>query len=138
MSRVDPTQFKRLQAKWKKKLKESGFKDIENDHGDFTDHGSAHDLRQRKIGFRAGYMEAIRDYYMWAEDMANHGRFKSAVDRKIWKMHSDGSTSREIAAAVPYDNTWISRKIKKIRAYLRLQQRKEDIQPIVTGQKGAA
>lgn len=112
--------FKKLQAKWRQLLKESGFKDIEDDQGRLTDHRSPCDI-SRLIGFRAGVWEDVRAYYYWATDMARRGRFHSEQDRTIWILHSEGYSSRQIAGHVKLRQWSICKKINKIRMDLRAQ-----------------
>lgn len=114
----------RLKQRWQKKLRASGFQDIEDEDGRLKRMTVESELRSL-TGFQPGIMESIRDYFSWAEEMANRkGRvFKSAADRQIWTLHSRGLSSREIAESVPFDQTYIARKIKKIREYLKQQTR---------------
>lgn len=120
MRKLTPTEHKALKAKWKKKLERSGFYDIEDDQGRIIDHKTIQDL-QKLCGFRIGFMEAIRDYFYWAGGMVSRGKFKSSADRKIWKLHAEGLSSREIELSVPFEQSTICKKIKKIRQYLRHQ-----------------
>lgn len=125
MKRRGPTTLKELQKKWYDKLRRSGFEDIENSRGELIDHQSVHDFSQR-IGFRVEFWENVRDYYIWAEHMILLGTFKSKMDKKIWTLHAHGQSSRDIEEHISFDHTWISRKIKKIRAYLRVQWDEEE------------
>lgn len=125
MKRLSPTKLRELQKKWYARLKRAGFQDIENSRGELVDHRSVLDFSQR-IGFRAGFWENIRDYYIWAEHMVTLGQFESRMDKKIWALHAQGRSSWEIGEHVSFDHKWILRKIKKIRSYLRLQWDEED------------
>ena len=120
MSVFSGSKFKRLRDAFYEKLKDSGFRDIENEWGEITDHKTAHDLKAI-IAVRDGQMEDVRDYYTWALGMLIHGTFKLPVDRKIWEMHADGLSTRKIAEVVSLDQTWVCVKIKRIKVYLRDQ-----------------
>lgn len=112
--------FKKLQAKYYARLKDVGFRDIENKHGDLIDHQSVIDFGQR-IGFRSELIDNIRDYFTWASSMVWHGRFENKRDRRIWALHAEGKSYREIADIVPLSQQWIGRSIKRIRESLRRQ-----------------
>lgn len=124
MSKLDPTKLKKLKAQWDKKLKASGFVDIENYRGEFKDHKTLNDLF-RLIGFRTGFMEDIRDYYTWAMGEVLLAEFETKRDRKIWTMHASGISSREIAKEVNIKQGMVCRQIKKIRAYLKARKPSE-------------
>lgn len=109
-----------LQKVWYRALERAGFKDIEDERGRLIDHRSVLDFRQR-IGFREGFFEAIRNYYIWAEQMANFGKFKSKRDAKIWRLHSQAKSTREIGKLTDLHWTFVARMIKRIRAELMLQ-----------------
>lgn len=140
MSKLSPTQLKQLKAKWNKKLQKSGFKDIENSRGDIIDHKTPNDL-YKLVGFRPGFMDAIRDYFTWAEEMVQNGTFHSARDKKLWLLHSMGLSTGEISRqgrtdgpkktkakshSVDLSQSQIFRRLKKIRAYLKLQKIAEE------------
>lgn len=120
VSRFRGPEFKRLQAEYYAKLRAEGFKDIENVHGQLIDHQSVADFSQR-ANFKAGYMEITRDYYTWASSMVSLGQFVTRLDHHIWELHAEGKTSREIQKVTQIEQSWVCRKIKKIRAYLKLQ-----------------
>ena len=118
--------FKALQAQWRQLLRESGFKDIEDEEGRLIDHKSPCHI-SRLIGFRAGIWEDVRAYYYWASDMARRGQFQDDRDRTIWILHSEGYSSRQIAQHVKLKQWWICKKINKIRMELRAQDAEEHL-----------
>lgn len=120
MSRLKDPEFRRLQREYYNKLKSEGFRDIENEHGQLIDHQSAADFSQR-ASFKTGYVEITQEYYTWASSMIEHGRFVTRLDHHIWTLHSEGKSSREIQAETAIEQTWVCRKIKKIRMYLKAQ-----------------
>ncbi len=124
MSAKESTKLKKLKAKWEEKLKKSGFRDIEDEQGRLIDHRSTEDLWKR-IGGSMEVFRATQDYFRWAEDMANHGLFRSRSDKRIWALHAQGKTCRDIGKKMKFHHTHIMRKIHLIRAYLGLQPTKE-------------
>lgn len=120
MSVFSSTKFKKLKTKWDQKLKKSGFEDIENSRGDLVDHRSTQDLWKRIHG-SVDVFAALQTYYYWAGDMVSRGKFKSSLDKKIWKLHAEGYSSRRIALDVPLKQWAICKRIKKIRSYLQQQ-----------------
>lgn len=110
--------FKRLHAKWMKKLEKKNFQDIENERGDLKDHKSIGDLNQR-IHFKYGIKELTISYYDWANEMLHVAKFKSGRDKKIWRLHAAGKTGSEISKVIGLERTWVNRKIQKIAKYLK-------------------
>lgn len=89
-------EFKKLQADWDAKLKESGFEDIERNHtflkrfhkDDMLDTFSNHDGATRMEYFAAAG-RFLYDY-----------QWESLVDRTVWELHCQGLSVREIARAL--------------------------------------
>lgn len=127
MSFWNSHQFKKLNRKWREKLAKSGFKDLEKPSGAPLRDALVWDDLKARASFKPEIVEEVAQYYRWAEDMANHGRFKSTIDKKIWTLHAKGETSREIADHLPVklDQSTICAHIRKTRDYLRLQIRKK-------------
>ena len=121
MSVFDTPEFRRLKDEFYRKLKASGFRDIENEQGYLTDHQTQFDFEQRLL-FRPGLFEENRDYFIWAEHMMTFGSFQNHQDQTIWKLHALGVSSHEIAGEVNCSQTWASRKIRGIRKYLIIQE----------------
>ena len=125
MTVFDDPKFLKLKAQFYAELKLTGFKDIENKQEQLTDHQGAYDFSQR-IGFKTDLISLTVDYYRWAEHMVSSGHFKSEVDRAIWLLHAEGKSSRYIGSKVGLEQTWICRKILKIKNYLKAQASKRD------------
>lgn len=121
---MTPSEFKKLKAKWDRRLAESGFHDIENAHGYLTDHQTALDFSQR-IGFKADLVGEIYDYYSWAGEMFWYGKFESPLDKKIWRLHAAGKPTRDIGLVVRRHQSTVVRSIERIREYLKKQRRPE-------------
>lgn len=88
------------------------------------DHQNVLDFSQR-MHFKSGNFDAVRDYYYWAASTLNYTKFKTKIDRIIWEHHAEGESSRRIEIAVGRDQTWICRRIIKIREYLVLDHYKK-------------
>lgn len=110
-------EFKKLRKYWYEKLRSEGFQDIETDSGHLIESHSAYQF-SRRISFKSISYESTRDYFFWAESQLLLGKFQSESDKLIWKLHSDGRTTREIAREVKLGQQWISTKIRRIRRYL--------------------
>ena len=114
----DGPEFKKLKARWYQKLAASGFTDLEDDNGRLEldrhpDHGFA-----KRIGYRQDLLDDRAKYFAWASQMLHETRFKNPKPRRIWALHAEGKTSREIQAVTGTDQTCVCRMIKRIKKYL--------------------
>lgn len=105
-----------LAKEWDKKLKESGFVDIENRSGYFKDHKTLYDLRQRKQFQTIETYEATQIYYQWAREATNH----ISEMKTIWEYHSEGLTLSEIGEKMGRGKQTIFNKLKKINELLNI------------------
>lgn len=104
------TDLKQLKAEWDAKLKQDGFVDIEDSHGNLK----AHNRRTIAFDFR----DDIRDYFIALDHfITQHDEdLASPVPDshlQILKLHSSGMHNREIQKFVKFGQT----KIKKILRY---------------------
>ncbi len=95
--------FKKLQALWDKKLKDSGFNDIES---------RSDSLIQWQDSFHQGYhteitLQAKKDYYIAAEHFLNYYPFKNEAEVRIWALHSEGVSIREIVGILDKEKLWL-------------------------------
>lgn len=94
-------EFKSLQNTWYKKLKESGFNEIEQDEDRLKNWTSSRILKGKNIGNAWADIqvsrEAREEYYRLAGQFLYEYKFKSALEKKIWTLHSTGMSFREIA-----------------------------------------
>jgi uncharacterized protein YdaT len=101
--------FKKLQAEWYKKLKDEGFKDIEdtNSENEFLKdwHSSYFQTRHTPLDF-----EANAEYYRRATALLNGYEFASELERSVWALHSDGVSLRKIAAKLEI-KVWLAHNI---------------------------
>lgn len=88
-------EFKTLQSKWYKILKESGFSDIEN---------SKHQLKSESWGNKETYAPARQEwhaskaeYFQLATTFLNNYKFESILEQVIWEYHTNGINIRKIA-----------------------------------------
>lgn len=93
---MDPKQLKKLKALWEKKLKKSGFEDIEQKDGRLKAwHSHRFAVEAKKTVF-----EAKAEYYRKAEHFLNDAQFSSKKERRVWELHSQGVSERDIADSV--------------------------------------
>ena len=87
--------FADQKAEWDAKLKESGFEDIETPGGLL-----ATDVRTDANSVLATRGVEVEAYYRAARDWLDRYQFSSDLDRRIWSLHCEGKTQREIARLV--------------------------------------
>lgn len=115
---MDPKQFLKLQQKWYKKLEKSGFKDIESPlkPGQPLKHWDSIDFQLDHT--KETFLEKQR-YYELAGQLLHSFKFKSRIDRRIWKMHAEGVSTTDIAKKLNLYRTTIHRIIKKYASYIK-------------------
>lgn len=97
-------EFKTLQRKWNKKLKQSGFEDIEYQDPDTKEYALKWSPTKNftKAFYRekenAGIYEAKETYFRLAGFMLHDYEFEDKIDKLIWEWHAEGKTMREISA----------------------------------------
>lgn len=104
---MPPKNLKTLTKTWYKKLKDSGFNDIEQENGLLKDYSNrfyrsqfkedSGDSLENKIQSKTLINEAKEEYYRLAGQFLHEHNFNSLVDRHIWKSHSEGLSSRAIS-----------------------------------------
>lgn len=105
--------FKKLQHKWDKKLKESGFEDIE-------DRNSKMEFLKQWHGgyFQRNWDGSRYEYFLKASAFLNSYLFQSEIEKSIWEGHADGKTIREIAKELSHQKDAVHKVIKKLRAIM--------------------
>jgi hypothetical protein len=88
--------FKQLQAKWYKKLKDSGFEDAESSESHLKKWSNCF---TREVQTDEQLL-AKREYYRMAENFLTTYKFKTRLDQVIWDYHSNGMSARNIAATL--------------------------------------
>jgi hypothetical protein len=84
--------FKALQKKWEERLKKEGFEDIERKEGRLKS-GSVENVRYL---YTTEQFNIKEEYYRLAGQFLHEYKFKSSVERKIWELHSEGMSVRNI------------------------------------------
>lgn len=120
MKFYESKEFQQMNRKWKKKLKASGFKDIER---------SEHQLRVYSYQVYDSYDPAVADYYVKAEAFLLNHKFENEFDKIIWELHSQGQSVRKIQSHFEKKGG-ISSKSK--REALGLQKKGENLTPSKT------
>lgn len=103
--------LKQLTKAWDQKLKESGFKDIEDRKTGLLKHHGGDvnipcfykSLEPQNLSVNRGYStlawkESQAEYYRLASQILHEAEFKTPRHRIIWQLHSEGTTQQEIAA----------------------------------------
>lgn len=122
--------YESLKKIWYKKLKSSGFDDIENERGELKHYSSSdffteHHLfdrftHQTKLEIKELSLEAKAAYYRMAGSFLEHYPFKTALDRKVWGYYAEGVSRNEIPTLVSTPKVKVSvYKVKYIVSKLR-------------------
>jgi|SRR5579872_4981217 len=92
-------EFKKLKARWYRKLHASGFQDIEARVTTVTEEYSLRVHHDRYFKFKHSLTELQQtgDYYYLAAQLLNSVRFRNPRDREVWRLHSEGYSYRGIA-----------------------------------------
>jgi len=92
-------EFKKLRKEWNRRLKESGFDDIENEKGQLNQYN------RRTIAF--DNRDALFDFYTRLDHFIESTRVFPKYHRKILTLYSKGSSSRQIERVIGKSHTWI-------------------------------
>jgi hypothetical protein len=93
MSKYQSKEFRALQAEWYKKLKESGFVDIEEIPPHCPDHPR---LKEYARSSAKRLNPANEHYFTQCRFFLCHGHFASSEARKVWELHSEGVSFRKM------------------------------------------
>lgn len=88
---------KKLIAAWDRKLKAAGFVDAESRDTELLHRWDDMYYRRR---YTQQTFEAKQRYYQLCTEYLNSGTFDSLLDQKIWSLHSDGLSRRDIAKKI--------------------------------------
>lgn len=96
-------QFKALKDSWYKKLKKSGFNDIETADGalkkSHTDLFSVYHADYGSI-----YLEAKEEYFRLARQLLHDYKFSTPQQKLVWQLHSEGLSIRTIIKVLKSKN----------------------------------
>lgn len=106
--------FQKLAQQWNKKLAKSGLTDVENQHPEepMLNTWDDHYFRRR---FTAESALSRQDYYYIATQFLNTYKFESIRERKIWELHAEGLSFREIAQKLKIGKTTAHALFKKLK-----------------------
>lgn len=110
--------FALLNRQWKKKLKESGFNDLEKSVHEYARLPLTIDINSATFKSR----EASEVYFDIASDHLRNGSFKSQVEREVWEHHSQGDTLSEIGHKMKLGKSTIAYYVWKVQRLLRLKR----------------
>lgn len=110
-------EFKKLQAQWDKKLASSGFVDIEKPDGSLTD-------GRFRTQQKAAYYEEV-SHHLW------HSEFDSPKHRKIWGLHAEGLTYKQIAKRVRISFQGCQAIVKKYLKRFKCLSPQVEIHPLI-------
>lgn len=80
---------------WYKKLKETGFNDLENSQGFLKAYASSNFSQTSPHAH-----ESRREYYYLCQQFLNEFKFDSELQKAIWEYHTNGISYRDIAKTV--------------------------------------
>jgi hypothetical protein len=109
--------FKKLNAKWQKKLKDSGFDDAETKDHKLKRYSQlrAEQARKETVG--------REEYYYMARMFLNDFEFDSERNRQIWSGHSDGLTVLEIAEGLRKNKKNKEQEVKTVIKQLKAKMK---------------
>lgn len=117
--------FKKLKKEWYQKLRDSGFTDIEDCDSE----------RELLIRWDSVYIinrytpdsyRAIRHYFVLASQLLHEYDFENEFERKVWSLHADGFSIREIAKIAETKTGKVYKVVKGLRAILLEQNNGRD------------
>jgi hypothetical protein len=118
------TEFKDLKDLWYKKLKNSGFEDIERDEYTLKkDLGK--NVFRRSNNMVNGSWKDKQEYYYQAEHFLTNFIFTTELEKAIWKYHSEGLSYRDIADTLNKVNIKSNRnKVMRVIRALKIEMAK--------------
>lgn len=107
--KAKPKSYEALRAAWYAKLSNAGFKDIEKDERRLKK-----PAKEINTIYASKIIPSTLEYYSMAGKFFYDFKFKSALDKKIWKMHAEGLSIREIEARIPKKRNAIHQIVKRL------------------------
>lgn len=92
-SKFQTKPFKALQEKWYKKLKDEGFKDVEQDENHLKEWDS-HAFVSR---YSSKLFASKQTYFELAGQFVYTYKFKTPREKLIWELHAEGKTITQIS-----------------------------------------
>lgn len=94
MSYWDKDEFRRLQKTWYRKIKNDGFKDIESENGLSLKEWNSNFFKNRLVYIK---YQCTLQYYQKGSEILQTYSFENQYEKKIWQLHMEGMTVRQIA-----------------------------------------
>jgi DNA-binding NarL/FixJ family response regulator len=116
--------FQRLDAVWKKKLRQSGFVDIEDESSSSFARPIARQLVDTQNASTRDH-EAIFTYYTRAEQFLSAFDFPTKKHRRIWELHAQGVSVRRISHRLRVERNTVYHFICKYRRIAGLEKWKK-------------
>lgn len=107
------SEFKKLQAKWYKKLKASGFEDIEEQDSPQEMLKQWHSLYFLSR-YEVSEFQAKQRYFELASQFLHTHVFETSYEKAIWRDYSKGLSARAIARHLEVRSEKINRVIKRL------------------------
>lgn len=110
--------YKALRDEWYAKLKQSGFDDIE-------DVNSPREMLKQwhSIWFHTTsdplHFKCKHRYFRMAEQFLNNFRFRSHIEKKIWSLHVEGLSLREIGSEVGLNKDKVNKIVLRFKKTMR-------------------
>ena len=98
-------EFLKLQAEWDKKLKDSGFNDIERREDDRLKSWAT----KITISHTPLEAEAKSAYYRAAGQFLHHYPFANETEKRIFSLHNDGVSIRDTVKILKAEKLWFDR-----------------------------
>lgn len=120
MGTWETDEFKRLQNEWYQRLSDSGFEEIENTKNGALKEWSVTRINRMCKRQATGTLYLVsretRQYYRSAQWLLDLYSFESIRDKKIWELHCEGLSTRQIASQIgTVGYCTVSLRIKKLR-----------------------
>lgn len=109
-------QFQKLKKKWYGKLVEAGFNDIETEDQFLKEY---HSTRFKEKYSLETYKENER-YWQLAGQLLNNYPFIDALEKKMWRLYTEGNDFRAIARITKSPMATVGRKIARIAKVIKL------------------
>lgn len=119
-------QFQTLKAQWYRKLARAGFNDIETETGELKKPNRPalraatairpFDLSSKRHDIVSQLSEAARrEYYRLAGHCLWDKRFESKLDKKVWALHCEGRTLKEIGVTINRSPSAVQSRVTRMR-----------------------
>lgn len=128
-------ELQKLKTLWYKKLKRSGFEDIENKHGDFkvTSYTRIAASKNNGVDYETLKVKrsAAEEYYRMAGMFLHDHTFEFSRERRIWSMHCEGVGVRDISrklrvSKIIMGRSMISQVLKKLKTLMLARYRNQE------------